>query len=456
MVDLLAVVDKLSSTAFDDASVAELLDVQSAVELASRRIPAIQHRVQAALAGQISPAELGARSWVDALSIRLRISTTEAGRRLREAELLGPRRTLTGVPLQPAYPATAAALARGELSGEHVRIITKTMKNIPPQIDPETRACAEADLAAVAAAQTPEALRQAAALVLALLDPDGPEPNDEDTVERREMLRRLTLGPQDAHGMSELHAIITPEFRAYLEPIFAKLAAKGMCNPEDAAPCVKGTPPAETSGADTRSLGQRQHDALMTIARTALCSGELGEHNGLPVAVVVTTTLGEVEAAAGVAHTGGGSTLPMCDVIRLASHARHFLTVFDNATGVPLHLGRTKRIASPGQRLVLHARDRGCTFPECTVPGYMCQTHHAHTDFGAGGRTDIDNECLACGPHNRLVKEGGWSTRVRADGRVEWLPPPLLDTGRDRVNHRFHPAELLTPPMEEEKPGDDP
>ena len=167
VVDLLATVDKLSTVAFDDASVAELLEVQSALE------------------------------------------------------------PVTGEPLEPVYPGTAAAQARGELTGEHVRINTHTMKKIPSVVDDRTRADAETDLAAVAAVQTPEALRKAAALLLDLLDPDGPEPNDGDTVARREMLRNVTLGPQDADGMSELRAKVTPEFRAYLQPIFAKLAAKG-------------------------------------------------------------------------------------------------------------------------------------------------------------------------------------------------------------------------------------
>lgn len=441
--DLAVIVDKLSAAAFDEVPVAELLEVQSALEQVYRRLPAVQHRVMAAVKAQSSPAELGIRSWADVLSIRLRISNTEACRRLTEGELLGPRRSVAGEPLEPQYPATAAALARGELSAEHVRIITRTMKKIPPRVDAQTRARAEADLAGVASIQAPEALRSAASLLLELLDPDGPEPNDEDAIDRREMFRQLILGPQDADGLSDLRAKVTPEFRAYLEPALGKLAAMGMCNPNDETPVTKGTPSAEAVAADTRSLGQRQHDALMTIARTALASGELGEHNGLPVTVVVTTTVTELEDAAGVARTGGGSKLPMCDLIRMAGHARHYLSVFDEHAAVPLYLGRARRTASPGQRMVLHARDRGCTYPGCPVPAYLCQSHHAETDYRAGGKTDIPNLGLACGPHNRLVKEGGWKTRIGKSGRVEWIPPPQLDAGPPRVNPLHHPEDLL-------------
>jgi hypothetical protein len=54
-----------------------------------------------------------------------------------------------------------------------------------------------------------------------------------------------------------------------------------------------------------------------------LASGELGQHNGLPTTIIVTTTLHELEAATGKALTGGGTLLPMSDVIRMARHAHH-------------------------------------------------------------------------------------------------------------------------------------
>jgi hypothetical protein len=119
-----------------------------------------------------------------------------------------------------------------------------------------------------------------------------------------------------------------------------------------------------------------------------------------------------------------------------------------------LYLGRTKRFASAGQRIVLHARDRGCTFPGCTVPGYGCQAHHGERDWADGGLTDITDEVLACPPHNRLVKKGGWRTRKRKDGRTEWIPPPHLDSGQARVNNYHHPQKYLLP--EEDPFGDDP
>ena len=123
----------------------------------------------------------------------------------------------------------------------------------------------------------------------------------------------------------------------------------------------------------------------------------------------------------------------MCDVIRQAAAAQHYLVVFDNHTDQPLYLGRAKRLASTAQRIVLYARDPGCTFPGCTAPAYHSEVHHRSADWADGGLTDIDDETLACGPDNRRVKPGGWTTRKSKDGRTEWTPPELRQTHHQRL-----------------------
>jgi hypothetical protein len=45
----------------------------------------------------------------------------------------------------------------------------------------------------------------------------------------------------------------------------------------------------------------------------------------------------------------------MSDVIRLARHAHHYLAIFDRGKAIGLY--HTKRLASPGQRIVLYAPD---------------------------------------------------------------------------------------------------
>ena len=69
--------------------------------------------------------------------------------------------------------------------------------------------------------------------------------------------------------------------------------------------------------------------------------------------------------------------------------------------------------------------------------------HHATTDWAAGGRTNIDDLTLACGPDNRLVTDGDWKTKKRDDGTTEWIPPPELDHGQPRTNTTHHPEKML-------------
>ena len=77
------------------------------------------------------------------------------------------------------------------------------------------------------------------------------------------------------------------------------------------------------------------------------------------------------------------------------------------------------------------------------MPGYGCQAHDGKRGWAQGGQTNIDEEVLACPPHNRLVEKAGWVTRIRADGRVEWIPPPQLDSGQARVNNYHQPENYL-------------
>ncbi|KAA0090942.1 HNH endonuclease, partial [Mycolicibacterium sp. P1-18] len=361
----------------------------------------------------------------------------------------GPRTALNGQPLDPKLAPTAAAQGTGAIGPEHVTEIRSFLDKLPGWVDPDVVALSEQTLVHIGSGTGPDELRQAAKTLATAIDQDGPKPDDVERARKR----FLRLGPQQADGMSRITGLLDPEARATIEPILAKYAAPGMCNPEDCKPRTSGTPSQEQIDTDTRTFGQRTHDALIAVARNLLSSGELGQHNGLPVTIIVTTTLQDLEAARGSGVTGGGSLLPMADLIRMASHAHHYLAVFDKHTSEALYLGRSKRLASVGQRIVLHARDRGCTKPGCTVPGYGSQVHHT-TGWAKNGQTNIDEVTFACGGDNRLA-EHGWTVQLR-DGVVEWLPPPQLDVGQARVNYLHHPERLLAElgPRSVEQPFD--
>src|ERR1700744_5458273 len=418
---------------FDVLTTPERLRVLERWEQMRRWHPAVEHPLINQLSEQADPTELGGKLPAT-LADRLRISRAEASRRIHEAADLGERRALNGEPLAPLLPATAQAQRHGDLGAGHVAVIRGFWHRLPDFVDIETRHQAEAQLGRLAGQHRPDELARLADKLTDCLHPDG-DLTDVDRAKRR----GIVIGRQDIDGMSPISGYLTPEARATLDAVFAKLAAPGMCNPADAEPCVRGTPSHAAIQGDTRSLGQRHHDALLAAARALLACGELGHHNGLPASIIVTTSLQELEAGAGTGRTGGGTLLPMSDVIRLAGHAHHYLAIFNN--GKALALYHTKRLASPAQRIVLYAKDRGCTFPGCPVPANLCEVHHCDP-YATNPVTDVNELTLGCGPNHQLAEQG-WTTRKNTRGDTEWIPPPHLDHGQPRVNTYHHPEKLL-------------
>ena len=452
MTTLRAAVDAFADCDFAALTRTQVLALLDEYETVTCQLPTQRHRLLARLQTETTPKAMGAKSWNEVLRVRWRLSTAEASRRLHEAADLAPRTSLTGQPLAPQLPAVAAAQAAGALTSEHVAVIRDAIGRLPSWVDPVTRAQFEVDVVRVAVGVGPKELRDTAELRLFLLDQDGPEPDDTERARKR----RVTIGGQGRDAMVSVNGDLTPQAWAVWEVIFAKYAAPGMCNPADEQPCTSGTPTQAQIDNDHRTLAQRQHDALLAVGRIALMSGDLGHLNGLPVSVIIRTTLQDLESRAGIGVTGGGTRIPIADVITMAAHANHHLAVFDGATGQALALYRAKRVASPAQRIMLIARDGGCTKPCCTVGAYGCQIHHASQDWAHGGHTNVDDMTLACGGDNRSVEDGRWHTTINTRGECEWTPPPDLDHGQSRINYHHRPEALLKPrdnqPTPEPKP----
>ena len=87
--------DRGSDMSFDVLTSPELLCMLERLEKVARRLPAIGHQLINQLADQAPPEELGGKL-SHVLADRLRITRSEANRRVGEAADLGPRRALTG------------------------------------------------------------------------------------------------------------------------------------------------------------------------------------------------------------------------------------------------------------------------------------------------------------------------------------------------------------------------
>nr|WP_072842683.1 HNH endonuclease signature motif containing protein [Rhodococcus tukisamuensis] len=436
------------------------------LERIARTVPALGHTVVNQLLEQRAADEFGGTTVRELLADTLRISPAKAGERIHAATELGAATTLGGQPLEPKLAATAAAAHHGDLDPAHVDVIREFLHQLPAAVDAGTRHQAEAQLAGQALILRPDELRAVARRLASVLDPDGTLDDETDRARKR----YFRMGPQGRDKMTNGSFCTDPEGRAYLEAIMAKLAKPGMCNPEGegrdetqpgsephtssevpessspATPTADTQPTPSAAARDHRTQGQRQHDALKAVLRSVLASGELGRHRGVPVTVVATMTARDLQDSTGHAVTGGGTLVPMPEMIRMAARgARHYLAIFDD-DGRPLYLGRSKRLGTTDQRIVLYAKDRGCTFPGCSSPGYWSQTHHVN-DWADGGDTNADDlppstSCREVPPPSAARPTTPSSDPARTSGR----PPAPDPTTGSLAGPCGIPRHTSTPP----------
>ncbi|GAB41219.1 HNH endonuclease signature motif containing protein [Gordonia sputi] len=445
---LAAVLDELATV--DVSLVSDDVLVEATVEaerLALRTAGAVTDRLIVEASDRDLPHSLGFRDIRNFMGQRLHIGDPAA--RYRVIAATGSFTTICGDRLLPACPTLAGYVVEGRVAGAHVRAVLEVLEAIPADISAETKAAAEAQMAGYATEFTPAEITNLGSRLLAHLDPDGTLTNPKD----RKRRRRLWVNRQNAQLMSRLTADLDPIARARLDTVLDSWAKPGMNNPDDpdspVGPITTANAEQVAAAAlrDQRSPAQRNHDAFSALLGQVLESGMLGNtHRGLPIQVIVTTSLHELEAQAGIAQTTSGTLLPIDDVIEMAASAgaSQYLAVFGDHTSIPLYLGRSKRIASLGQRLASFASAGGkmCSAPGCNQPASRVQMHHAAKDWADGGLTDIDQLVPACDVHNRRVgkKPGQFTTRMITEGpdtgRVAWRlnAKPGMPGNPERIN----------------------
>jgi hypothetical protein len=361
----------------------------------------------------------------------------------------------------PAMPEVAAGLADGSITAEQATAIRRTLGDVAPETSVQARAAVERLLVDECDVLDPIGLRHLGDTVLGLLDPDAADEIEEAALKRDEARwarRRLTLSPRQ-DGMVRLSGLLTPEAAEYVH-----LALDPMAAPR---PAVDGTP-------DPRLAEQRLHDALQDVlaehlayAGASSSSADIGSAAGeaplrdhdaqhetdgaasaaphathaaqrrapAPTTVIVTIPLEHLRDRTGPGVlTRTQAPLRAEHARRLACDARIIPAVLDGK-GVPLDLGRARRVVDSNQRRALLLRDQGCAFPGCGRPPHWCDAHHIR-HWSNGGRTDLDNLVLLCGQHHRLLHvsptgpNAGWAVSVAADGLPEFTPPEWIDPDR--------------------------
>ncbi|GAB2549655.1 HNH endonuclease signature motif containing protein [Nocardia heshunensis] len=466
IIQLVTAVQSVSATLRDNGlstlADSEFTKFVSLLETCKRQLSAMDSRLILEISDRGLPQSSGAGDLVSFLRQTLGLSRYDAAGRVKIARACAGLLDASGHPRADTLSATAEAYEAGDISRDHARHIVDVMTHLPADIAPEAYAETEQHLLEHCLTGHPDDLPKIGREILARLDPEGTVISDAD----RRRRRGITIGRPGVDGMSKVEGWLTPELRAYLDAFLAKYARPGMCNIDDAEPLALSVKSIDSkvlddaARRDRRDAGQRTHDALYallqptapaesTSAESATAATGFGQHRGLKTQVILTMSLADLERGAGLASTATGGHVSINEALKMAAGTRPVLAVLD-PHGIPLFLGKSQRLASPGQRLALIARDKGCTRPGCDAPASMCAAHHI-TDWADGGPTDLANLALACDHCHALVNDSadGWKTVVMGKdsefpGRCGWIAPGHVDpSGTPTVNQRHHMAELV-------------
>ncbi|MCG7630829.1 HNH endonuclease [Gordonia McavH-238-E] len=445
--ELHTILDELQTVDLSPCTDTELADVAADTERAIARLTVAGDRQIDQVEARDLPRKSGCRTLMQFMTHRLRVSNPV--RRRKQMDATATRTSLGGEVLTPEHPSLAEAFAQGSVGTAHLQAALDVLDQIPHAVDHDVKVAAERQMAEIAADHTPADITQLGARLLAHLDPDGTLADGTDQKRRR----NLWIGRQRADGTATISGTLTPELHARLTMMFAVWGKPGLNNPDDpnspSGPAGTADPDALALAADRdgRTLAQTNHDALDAALTAGFADGILGtSHRGLPAHLIIKADLNELIREAGLATTATGTLLPIPDLIAMAGDVQPWLAIFKDATAVPLHFGRGKRLATREQRLVSFARPDGevCSAPGCDQPATHVELHHAQKDWAKGGLTDIDDLAPACPRHNRMVGDqpGQYTTHIERsgpdEGRCLWRlnAEPGAPPSPERINRR--------------------
>jgi hypothetical protein len=400
----------------------ELLDTVRQVETLQRQLEGLSAKALAAAEADGLWATTGARSfaaWYRNVSGR---HTSTARRQVRQARLL-----------RDQLPATAQALAQGEISADHVAALTRHTTDSPLRREQ----LGDGEMGEEFLVERAKELGAADFTRLVQhwavrTDPDAADRSWKDDGDRAELTIAETTGGYHLAGwLSKIDGM------AVLTAIDARV----------------GVPAAD----DTRTVAQRRAAALASLARLALDGGTLkpgarirphlavqvpidtllrmvtasrpdlcddppngpGAAFGVPAAqpqptdgipagqsepldVIPSALDPQILAGAEAATLEDGTPIPHTELARLACQSQLHRVIFGPDSEV-LDLGREERLYTAARARAIIARDRRCQYPDCGAPPYEGEIHHSLYWYAHDGPTDVGKGVLLCWYHHDYV-----------------------------------------------------
>lgn len=390
LTSILVALDQHLRRDWSESSPAQLHAELVALEQTQRRIRATQARVMEAARRSGTAREMGFINDRQMLTGGLGLAPGDARARLDDAGI--------------ADSARMRASAEGKVSAGHLRIIGRALDELSDECDDEVRNSLEAQLLKTAERASTKQLQAQAHRLLDALDPGRTERGADERARRRS----VSCGGQGVDLMASASMTMDPQLAALMREVHARWGQPGRLWPDP-------------DSKDTRTDGQRMHDAVVHALQVALSAD--ARKTGAPAAIVVRMNLDQLTTLAGCGETDGGIRVPVPQALAMARGNHWFLALCDEEMDLKLY--RSRRTASRYQRLALFAAYGGCTHPDCDQDARHCEAHHSGRPWSAGGLTNVDELSLASGDCHAMVHDTGWSTVPdhRAPQGVRWIPP---------------------------------
>ncbi len=332
---------------------------------------------------------------------------------------------LAGV-LDRERPVLAAGMREGAVTLAQAHVIRRALDALPAAVDADTVERAEAHLVGCAAEFGPKELGRIGRRVLDVVAPEVAEAAEAARLADLETAAaertRMTMRRQ-GDGTTRISALVpdavATRLATYLEA-FANPRAQRSDAPKGKAE--------QTADPFTRLPYPRRTGEAFTRFLETTDPSRLPVHGGDATTVIVTIPLDSLRAKLATADLIGAGLVPGDDLTgdritanqarRLACTAKILPAVLDG-TGLPVDLGRAKRLFTPAQRKALLIRDRTCRAEGCDTPGTWCDAHH-RDPWHTGGPTDLANAILLCPHHHHRVHDIAYTTERLASGDLRF------------------------------------
>ncbi|MEO8262577.1 MAG: DUF222 domain-containing protein [Pseudolysinimonas sp.] len=215
--------------------------------------------------------------------------------------------------------------------------------------------------------------------------------------------RFLRLIPR-ADGMTDVFGRLDPESAALLGDAIDLVTAPRRGGPRFVDADAKAR--ADAIVDDPRTTDQLALDALIEMVRIAGAADEgrvFGTHKP---AVRVHVAVSDLDRRRGAATIEGQTAAVSAETAARIGCAGGFLPLLFDGTEA-LDLGRTQRLFSARQRIVLAAIWGGCAVGGCDRPPSWTEAHHIDEWDRDHGRTDVRDGILLCRHHHMWVHDIG-------------------------------------------------